>query len=107
MILEQQIVMGLSAAAIALIIRALVPTMWLLHKPFSCDLCMSWWSSVALSMWAFFGEYGSLSSVSTLLGSVTVSVLALKGSNRLAQEGSTLPFLEEKGDTAPQKESSP
>ncbi len=104
---SDQIAMGLAAAGIVMIIRAVVPTMWLLHKPFSCDLCMSWWSSVALSMWAFFGEYGSLLGVTTLLGSVAVSVLALKGSNRLAQEGSTLPFLDEKGDTAAPKESSP
>lgn len=40
---------GIAASGATAIIRAVVPQTWLLHKPLSCDLCMSWWSSLALT----------------------------------------------------------
>lgn len=38
--------LGLATAALAMIVRALSPQHWLLHKPLSCDLCMSVWPSL-------------------------------------------------------------
>lgn len=46
-ILFAALLVGLFAAGATQIIRALVPTLWLLVKPLSCDLCMSWWGSLA------------------------------------------------------------
>ena len=40
------LMLGLSTAALATILRAVSPQPWLLHKPLSCDLCMSVWPSL-------------------------------------------------------------
>lgn len=73
--------LGLAAAAAATIVRALVPTLWLLIKPFSCDLCMSWWSSLALGLMA----YSDISyPIHVLLVATTTSMFTLKVLNRLS-----------------------
>lgn len=68
---------GMIAAGAALIIRAVVPQPWLLNKPLSCDLCMSFWSSVV------FGMLIGTNSIPAVVGGVAVSVLVLKAVNRL------------------------
>lgn len=48
-LLQLILIAGIAAAGAVNVVRAVVPTLWLLVKPFSCDLCMSWWSSLALA----------------------------------------------------------
>ena len=79
------ITLGLAAAGATFVVRAVVdelrPTL-LLRKPFSCDLCMNWWSSLALTLIdpaASFGECAQL-----VLASTAVGVIATKAANRLA-----------------------
>lgn len=77
---------GLMAAGAALITRALVPQHWLLVKPFSCDLCMSWWGSLVSSVVAgAVGGHTSLASLCAALGGTAVSVVVLKAANRLGE----------------------
>jgi hypothetical protein len=77
--------LGLAAAGATFVVRAVAdsvrPTL-LLIKPFSCDLCMNWWSSlalVAIDPADSFGECAQLVLASTAIGVVTTKV-----SNRLA-----------------------
>lgn len=75
---------GLCAAGSALIVRAVVPQLWLMVKPFSCDLCMSWWSSlVASAAIATIDGTGILTASVAAVGGTAVSVVALKTANRL------------------------
>lgn len=76
--------LGLIAAGTTLIVRALVPQLWLLVKPFSCDLCMSWWSSL-VSMIGLMSVQSDLDTTAlpAVLGGVAVSVVLLKAVNRL------------------------
>ena len=73
---------GLIAAGAAQIIRAVVPQHWLLVKPFSCDLCMSWWGSLVASV--FVGGMG-LSGMCAAVGGTAVSVFLLKATSRLGE----------------------
>lgn len=81
-------VVGLAASGITAIIRAVVqeirPTL-LLVKPLSCDLCMSWWSSVVVTICLLAArEVHGLQSVVAILGGVGVSLLSVKTANRLS-----------------------
>ena len=81
--------LGLFAAGLALILRAVAPQPWLLHKPLSCDLCMSWWGSVVGAAVRFGGAVGVDSDMSLItvapavVAAVAVSVVVLKSINRL------------------------
>jgi hypothetical protein len=96
---------GFAAAGLALVVRALVPTLWLLIKPFSCDLCMSWWGSVVFTLLA--GEW-SVDALTGLFGGVAVSVAMLKVVSSLSDVGAapppTLSDSPDLGDTFPEKE---
>ena len=76
---------GLAAAGATFVVRAVVDSVrpvWLLSKPFSCDLCMNWWASiamVAIDPAPVFGECAQLVLASTAIGVVTT-----KAANRLA-----------------------
>lgn len=75
---------GFMAAGIALITRAVVPQTWLLNKPWSCDLCMSWWGSLVSSVVAgSVGGHTTLASLGAALGGTAVSVVVLKTVNRM------------------------
>lgn len=75
---------GLIAAGITSVVRAVVPQLWLLVKPFACDLCMSWWcawlGAIVLQIQTPIGFWGVLPAV---LGAVPVSLLLLKVVGRL------------------------
>lgn len=77
--------LGLIAAGLTLVIRAVVPQLWLLVKPFACDLCMSWWSAwlgaIMLQVTEPIGFWHVLPAV---LGAVPVSVLLVKIQARLS-----------------------
>lgn len=76
---------GLGASGLTAIVRAVVPQTWLLHKPLSCDLCMSWWSSLALTATLATVEPMSIAqSVVTVAGGVGGALLLTKTANRLS-----------------------
>lgn len=76
---------GLGASGVTAIIRAVVPQTWLLHKPLSCDLCMSWWSSLALTATLATVEPMSIAqSVVVVTGGVGAALLLTKTANRLS-----------------------
>jgi hypothetical protein len=89
--------LGLCAAGATHAARALAPQGWLLHKPLSCDLCMSWWSSwlgvVLLWVGGSFpvggGAIGMIRMIATalavVLASTGLSVLLLKAAWRLGE----------------------
>jgi hypothetical protein len=82
-LLATALLLGLGAAGMTFVVRAVLDSAkkeWLLEKPFSCDLCMSWWSSIAL--FVVHGDWAK--PVSLVLASTAVSVLAVKAANRLA-----------------------
>lgn len=95
--------MGLASAGVAFVARAVAPTSLLLRKPLSCDLCMSWWPSVAQAMWAISEGCGNVSTSQGLFGATAVSVAVLKLTQSVPA-GGLLPFLQEAGETAPAKE---
>lgn len=41
--------LALAAVALTAVIRALLPLTWALVKPFSCDLCMSFWTGALVT----------------------------------------------------------
>jgi hypothetical protein len=100
---------GMSAAGAAFVVRAVLADWlprWLLLKPFSCDLCMSWWGSLA-----FAGVHGGADwpSLWPVPGAVALSLLVLKTHARLADVSAapidgwaTLPEHPHSGDTAPE-----
>lgn len=102
------LVVGASAAGIALTIRAVLADwlpLWLLVKPFSCDLCMSFWGALGFVVLRDGVAWSSLWSVP---GAVALSVLVLKTHARLADVSAapidgwaTLPESHQSGDTAP------
>jgi len=82
--LSMILAVGLCAAGSALIVRSVVPQLWLMVKPFSCDLCMSWWSSIVASVAvATLDGAGPLTAGVAAVGGTAVSVLLLKATNRL------------------------
>lgn len=83
------LVCGFASAGITAIARTLAQDYgrqeWLLAKPLSCDLCMSFWGSVAAVGGVATVE--SVSLVSAMLavsGSVGVSLVAVKAASRLS-----------------------
>jgi hypothetical protein len=94
---------GLTSAGTASVIRAVVPATWLLVKPFSCDLCISFWPSFAQAMWAIHQGCGNVDSGRALLGATMISILAIKSAHKLTA-GGLMPFLQEAGSDAPVKE---
>lgn len=83
------ILLGFGAAGWTAVSRAIVPQLWLLTKPFGCDLCMSWWCSLAMyfvgRLGASPGEWQSLSQAPVMIGAtVLVSLTLLRVSARLA-----------------------
>lgn len=78
------LVVGLCAAGATLVVRAVVPQLWLMVKPFACDLCMSWWSSLVASVVVGGIEgRGALTAMVSALAGTAVSVVILKAVNRL------------------------
>jgi hypothetical protein len=80
---------GLSAAGITAIARTLAQDYgkpeWLLAKPLSCDLCMSWWGSVASMGLVVLSESVSPPvAMLAVLGSVGVSLVVVKTASRLS-----------------------
>lgn len=79
---------GLAASGFTFVVRAIVDEMnpmWLLHKPFSCDLCMNWWPSLGLGVWqAIDHSLGPGECAQLVLGATAVGVVTTKVANRLA-----------------------
>jgi hypothetical protein len=81
--------LGLVAAGGVAVLRAIVMDvrpMWMLEKPWSCDLCCSWWCSVAAV--TFYGIAIGLSvpeALLAVLASTGVSLATVRGSNRLSE----------------------
>lgn len=85
MILAHALVLGLAAAGLTAVVRAVVPTLWLLHKPLSCDLCMSWWTTLtlgALHAWHYAQEPAP--AVLAIFAAIAVALTATKAANRLS-----------------------
>ena len=83
------LVCGLSSAGITAIARTVAQDYgkpeWLLAKPLSCDLCMSWWGSVASMGLAALSESVSPSAAMlAVLGSVGVGLVTVKAASRLS-----------------------
>jgi hypothetical protein len=84
-ILELVLLMGLAAAGLVAIARALAPTLWLIHKPLSCDLCMSWWSSlIVYGMWHAKEPQPIHLALLAIPASVAVSLVVTKAAIRLS-----------------------
>ena len=83
------LVLGLAAAGAVAVARAVVQEvrpMWLLAKPLSCDLCMSWWASVAVVLFVLIIEALALPVAPlAVLASTAVSLACVRGSNRLSE----------------------
>lgn len=86
LLLTTILAVGLIAAGVASVVRAVAPQEWLLHKPLSCDLCMSWWSSFVMTAWVHVLEKPPFPFlVSVIFGATMVSIVALKTANRLGE----------------------
>jgi hypothetical protein len=89
-LLTLALLVGLAAAGATATVRAVVADrwpLWLLEKPLSCDLCMSWWCSLALTVLLLgAGELEGLAqAVAVDLAAVGVSLACVRGSNRLTE----------------------
>jgi hypothetical protein len=88
MILVAVLACGFAAAGLTASFRAVIQDHkpeWLLVKPFSCDLCMSFWSSIVFVATLVATESVSLSLAPlAVFGSVGVSLLSVKAANRLS-----------------------
>jgi len=77
---------GLAAAGLAQVARALAPLSILTRKPVSCDLCMSWWGALLATAvtrpWPLTWREVALAGVVVLAG-VAVSLLVLKTTTKL------------------------
>ena len=82
-------VLGLAAAGAVAVVRAVVQEvrpLWLLAKPLSCDLCMSWWSSVAVALYALALDLlDAPVAPLAVLASTGVCLAVVRGSNRLSE----------------------
>lgn len=82
------IVLGLATSGLTAVVRAVIDSanpLWLLEKPFSCDLCMSWWSSIALTgAWAAHEGIALVPGMLAVLGSVGVALTVTKAATRLS-----------------------
>jgi hypothetical protein len=78
---------GLTASGFTFTVRAVVQEvrpMWLLVKPLSCDLCMSWWASI-LAVLAFSEQIPTAPAFAvTVLAATSIGVLLTKTAGRLA-----------------------
>ena len=87
-VLVAAVLVGLAASGLTAVIRAVVQEarpLWLLEKPLSCDLCMSWWSSLVFVIVLLLArEISALQSVVALFGGVGISLLSVKAANRLS-----------------------
>lgn len=73
----QFLTLVLSAFALSKIARALAPKSWLKRKPFSCDLCMSVWSSLIVGVLAWklqghFHSFGEALAALAVVGGVSL-----------------------------------
>jgi hypothetical protein len=88
-LLPLALVLGLAAAGAVAVVRAVameLRPMWLLSKPLSCDLCMSWWASIAVAVFALAaGLLEATASPLAVLASTAVSLACVRGSNRLSE----------------------
>ena len=88
-LLALSVFLGLVAAGSVAVLRAIVMDvrpMWMLVRPWACDLCCSWWCSVAAV--TFYGIAIGLTvpdAVLATLASTAVSLAVVRGSNRLAE----------------------
>ena len=83
--IELVLLIGLGAAGLTAVIRALAPTLWLLHKPLACDLCMSWWSTLLLyGLWHAKEPQPVHLAMLAILASVGVSLAVIRATNRLS-----------------------
>ena len=82
-------VLGFAAAGAVAVVRAVVQELrplWLLAKPLSCDLCMSWWASVGLVLFALaVGHASPVDAGLAVLASTGVCLPLVRGSNRLSE----------------------
>ena len=88
-ILALAIVCGLAAAGMAATARVLAQDYgraeWLLVKPLSCDLCLSFWGSLFAVLLAAAAEPISVPAAMLAgFGSIGVSLLAIKAAMRLS-----------------------
>lgn len=89
--IETIILVGLFAAGLASVVRALLPVTLLVQKPWSCDLCMSFWCSIigmglfGPQAWTFAAAWRHL--LAPALAAVAVSLLVLKAIARLRVDG--------------------
>lgn len=97
---------GLSAAGAAFVTRAVLAEwlpLGLLVKPFSCDLCMSWWGSVVFAAVRWGNECG-VDAAWPVLGGTAASMTVLKIVGHLTNiDGisATLPEHPLSGNTLP------
>jgi hypothetical protein len=82
------VLFGLVAAGITATVRAVIDSanpLWLLEKPFSCDLCMSWWSSIAIVIaWAAHDGLELVPGTLAVFGSIAVALCVTKAATRLS-----------------------
>jgi hypothetical protein len=84
MMVDSIIATGAAAAGVAHVVRAIAPIPWLMRKPLSCDLCMSWWTSLAFGvMWSIDMGSCTVDGAMQVFGGVGVSVALLKLTQRL------------------------
>lgn len=82
------ILIGLSASGLTAIARTVAQdhgkAEWLLEKPLSCDLCMSFWGSfVSVALWSSHQSIGFIEAVITTFGGVGTALVVTKAANRL------------------------
>jgi hypothetical protein len=83
--IELVLLIGLGAAGLTAVIRAVSPTLWLLYKPLACDLCMSWWASLLLfGLWHAKEPQPLHLALLAILASVGVSLATIRATNRLS-----------------------
>lgn len=82
------ILIGLSASGITAIARTVAQdhgkAEWLLEKPLSCDLCMSFWGSfLSVAVWSAHQPLGFAEAAVTMFGGVGSALVLTKAANRL------------------------
>lgn len=75
--LETAVLVGLAAAGIALVVRAVTPLSWQIVKPIACDLCMSWWGSLAVALIILYPQRRFANFI-VVFAAIPVSVVTLK-----------------------------
>ena len=82
------LMLGLAASGLTAILRAVVQEVApdrLLEKPLSCDLCMSFWSTIALvGLWCAEEPMPWIQAPLAICGAVGVSLLSVKAASRLS-----------------------